>query len=383
MFVSTASLGKQRKEVDALEAQWLADVAEYDRSGDWAIDGFLSAAAAIAETCHMDTGVARHYVELARTLTRLPHVAEAHAAADIGLRHVKVFAATYSKERAGALTEAEPLLVDAALEQTPKEFAATMQYVTDAIDGDGGAGADADDFDDRQLFLSKTYAGRGDLRGNCDPVSLDIIETALAAEMTRDRQASDERSTRARRMDALTNICRQALDRGELGEQHGVQPHVSAVVHLEENGASVEPARAEFARGGHLSANLLEMLLCDCTLSRVIVAGRSEILDVGRSTSTATPAQWKALVVRDEHCQAPGCRRPLADCQAHHKWHWTSGGPTELENLELLCWYHHRQRHTEERRARAQSREPTFDERIVPQPPRDRERMRGRPTSVT
>src|SRR4051812_1223876 len=70
MFVSTLALAKQRREVDAIEAQWLANLAEFDRSGDWAIDGFLSAAAALASTCRMDPGVARHYVELARSLAR-------------------------------------------------------------------------------------------------------------------------------------------------------------------------------------------------------------------------------------------------------------------------------------------------------------------------
>jgi hypothetical protein len=92
-------------------------------------------------------------------------------------------------------------------------------------------------------------------------------------------------------------------------------------------------------------------------LSRIIVAGQSEILDVGRATSTATPAQWKALVARDRHCQHPGCRRPPADCQAHHKWYWTRGGPTDLENLELLCWYHHRERHRHDDEDRAPTRD--------------------------
>ncbi len=266
---------------------------------------------------------------------------------------MKVFADAYTNKRADALAAAEELLLDDALEHTPNEFSATVRYVIDSIDGDGGAKSDEDDFDARALFLSKTLGGRGDLRGNCDPISLDTIEAALDAEMARDHQADDPRTTHARRMDALTNLCRRALNRGELGESHGVQPHVSVVVHLDEHGGMVEQARAEFSRGGHLSANLLEMLLCDCALSRIIVAGQSEILDVGRGTPTAKPAQWKALVARDKHCQAPGCRRPPADCQAHHKWYWTRGGPSDLEILELLCWYHHRQRHTNDAKARA------------------------------
>lgn len=34
--------------------------------------------------------------------------------------------------------------------------------------------------------------------------------------------------------------------------------------------------------------------------------------------------------------------------EAHHKWHWEHGGPTDLDNLELLCWEHHRERHIQD-----------------------------------
>ena len=108
-------------------------------------------------------------------------------------------------------------------------------------------------------------------------------------------------------------------------------------------------------RNQRLSDNTLEMLMFDCKLSRVIVAGQSEILDVGRATRTVTAAQWKALVIRDGHCQAQGCRRGPSDCQAHHidPWGAPHFGPTNLENLQLLCWYHHRKRHSHDARARA------------------------------
>jgi 5-methylcytosine-specific restriction endonuclease McrA len=98
---------------------------------------------------------------------------------------------------------------------------------------------------------------------------------------------------------------------------------------------------------------MLDLLLCDCDVSRVIMAGKSDVLDVGRATRTVTTAQWKALVVRDRHCQAPGCDRPPEACQAHHIVHWTRGGPTNLENLQLLCWHHHRRRHIHDAQARA------------------------------
>ena len=73
--------------------------------------------------------------------------------------------------------------------------------------------------------------------------------------------------------------------------------------------------------------------------------GRSEVLDVGRMTRKIPTPLWNALVARDKHCTHPGCDRPPGFCEAHHIIYWTQGGATNLENLKLLCWYHHRQQH--------------------------------------
>jgi hypothetical protein len=176
-------------------------------------------------------------------------------------------------------------------------------------------------------------------------LSFEIIEQALNAEMERDHHATDPRPKPrpkpVRRMDALTNLCRRSLDRGEVGEIHGVRPHISAVVHIDATGDTAHQMRAEYRHGGHLSTSQLELLLCDCTISRVIIARHSEILDVGRATPTATAAQWKALVVRDRHCQA------------HHVRYYEHGGPTDLQNLRLYCWHHHREIHADTTHVRA------------------------------
>jgi hypothetical protein len=64
---------------------------------------------------------------------------------------------------------------------------------------------------------------------------------------------------------------------------------------------------------------------------------------VGRTARTATPAQRRALALRDRGCIIPGCSIPADACQAHHVTDWATGGSTELSNLTLLCWAHHRQ----------------------------------------
>jgi hypothetical protein len=66
-------------------------------------------------------------------------------------------------------------------------------------------------------------------------------------------------------------------------------------------------------------------------------------LAVGRSARTATPAQRRALAARDRGCIIPGCGIPAEACQIHHVQDWAAGGDTDLPNLALLCWAHHRQ----------------------------------------
>ncbi len=64
-------------------------------------------------------------------------------------------------------------------------------------------------------------------------------------------------------------------------------------------------------------------------------------LDVGAATETIPPHLRRAVILRDRHCAAPGCDQPPAACQAHHIVPRSRGGPTSLENLLLLCSFHH------------------------------------------
>ncbi len=66
-------------------------------------------------------------------------------------------------------------------------------------------------------------------------------------------------------------------------------------------------------------------------------------LAVGRTARRATPAQRRALAARDGGCIIPGCQIPAENCQAHHVDDWATGGASDIENLALLCWAHHRQ----------------------------------------
>src|SRR5438132_13340337 len=143
MFASLEALARERRALDAREAAWLKKVAAYDRSDEWRGDGYLNAASAIRAACRMDQGVARLHVELARKLEALPEVADAYGRGEISQRHAVVVANAYTPERAADIANVGAELVDAARERTPKELGGIVRYLTDAIDGDGGAATHA------------------------------------------------------------------------------------------------------------------------------------------------------------------------------------------------------------------------------------------------
>ncbi|EWT03669.1 hypothetical protein N865_09525 [Intrasporangium oryzae NRRL B-24470] len=90
-----------------------------------------------------------------------------------------------------------------------------------------------------------------------------------------------------------------------------------------------------------LSPGTIRRLACDAGVIPVVLGGPSEVLDVGREQRFFTPAQRRALTIRDTTCTFPGCTMPPQWCEAHHVTHWVDGGPSDLGNAALLCGRHH------------------------------------------
>ena len=150
---------------------------------------------------------------------------------------------------------------------------------------------------------------------------------AMQAELRRD---GDKRHRSAKQAEALTEICRRSIARdhkptSELSRRRGL-PHVSYIVDLKDYEAThpdlVAEIRIEAEHVGALSRTTLDRIMCDCEITRIITDGPSVVIDVGRKTRNVPDKLWNALVARDRHCQAPGCDRKPAWCDAHHVFYW-------------------------------------------------------------
>ncbi|MDX1875943.1 DUF222 domain-containing protein [Mycolicibacterium sp. 120266] len=137
------------------------------------------------------------------------------------------------------------------------------------------------------------------------------------------------------RVDAFMSLVHAGWDTDVAARPHG--QHTTVIVHVEVD----RPAALHL--GPVLTDNERRELLCDTTCE-VWFQRDGRPIGAGRSTRTISRRLRRALEHRDRHCVVPGCASTRG-LHAHHLVHWEDGGPTDLDNLVLLCPRHHRMHH--------------------------------------
>jgi Domain of unknown function (DUF222) len=109
------------------------------------------------------------------------------------------------------------------------------------------------------------------------------------------------------------------------------------IVHLD---ASTGAARLE--GGPEVPASTAERLACDARVQVLLNDRTGNRMYLGRSRRLASPAQIAALTVRDgDGCQFPGCTH-TRHLHAHHVTPWWFGGRTDVDDMILICSFHHK-----------------------------------------
>ncbi|MDP2958352.1 MAG: DUF222 domain-containing protein [Longimicrobiales bacterium] len=197
------------------------------------------------------------------------------------------------------------------------------------------------------------------VRGRLEPEVGALLTRAIEAAGDALYRRAPEVEPPQRRADAVGLLAERALaagfgDRSGSGEEDDAPVSGSraeryqVVLHVGAKPSTrldLLAAGADLDDGTHLSAETSRRLACDAGLVTIAHATDSSVLDVGRKTRTVPPAVRRALEARDHGCRFPGCGLRFTD--AHHIRHWSEGGETKLENLALLCKFHHRKVHEE------------------------------------
>jgi hypothetical protein len=335
-----------QRAAELIDAERLRRLAEIERRGTYRRDGHLSAAAWLASAFKMAWGTARNEVRMARALEDMPVTRRALEDGDLSMSAARVLVDARDADHE-AFRASEATLVEAARIHSMQDVRRVAAYWRQATEREAAMGGDEKLREHRRLHASVTFMGMVRVDGNLDPETGETLLTALRAVLdaeSRTAGTDDGRTPAQRRADALGEVCRQWLDLGDRPTLAGERPHLTVTVGAGalRDGAG-EPSELDHA--GPVDPGLARRVACDGSIRRVVMAGRSEPLDVGRRTPVVSPAMRRAVIVRDRGCRFPGCDRPHSWCDAHHVVHWADGGPTALANLLLLCRRHHRMIH--------------------------------------
>lgn len=209
-------------------------------------------------------------------------------------------------------------------------------------------------------YLQVRKEADGSVRGTFVLASEDaeVVLTVLEP-LARRQGMEDTRSAGQRRADALVEVFGGAAAWMDLPHAGGHRPQVSYVITApwcageqplslpEQLGsAGLHPlALSRFAPDGAWTGPQtrarVESALCDARVSRLLLDGHGSIVSLESLNDHVTPAQRRAVSIRDRQCVAKGCTRPPAFCDVHHLEHREHGGATSVENLVLLCRRHH------------------------------------------
>ncbi len=293
----------------------------------------------------------------AQALTQIALPADADLSIDADLD----FPST-ARRIAEAARDNQQDLISAAESMSVEEYRRYLRGWADLVAGDDGAERDLRQRRRRSVTTFDSDDGLRGVRALLPTDQFALFENELrrlaearwrAEHPDADGVPATELTCPQRNADALVDMARRSRQLGDNnGEPLGSHIDVMVLIDAETLQRGMhEHSRCELDDTTPLSPAAARRLLCDADILTAALDRPSLTLDLGYTRRCASTSLRKALIARDRTCTAPGCDRPHWMCEIHHIIPWAKGGPTNLDNLTLLCSKHHHLHHAKEARA--------------------------------
>ena len=298
--------------------------------------GEAGAAEAVRDKLRESRGKAKRDVRVAGRLEWLPTTAEALAGGVITAQQARMIA-----EAAEESSIDEKELLAAAADQPVDRFGRTVRDHVNART----AGEDLEERRRRQRarreFSVRPQAdGMYRINGWLDPLAGAKVQTALGAEYRRQFKAAD-----AKNRPTTAQLYADALEALITRAGKGKALKTTLVVVADYDLVADQLANPRLADGTPLAADEFMRLALEAEILPALFDTEGQPLWLGRAYRDASEAQRIALAVRDKGCV--GCGMANSFCQPHHVKYWENGGPTDIDNLCLLCGHcHHKEIHS-------------------------------------
>lgn len=266
-----------RQRLDVIIADRVDDLRSDDRLVEL---GYPSPTAYLMHRGRMSASHARGLVSLTNARDRAPL---AHAAWSDGRLSTdqarRVF--TLAESVPDEFPEAEERLVDIIEPLSVSATRTALEYWRRSVDGPGDLDTETQMLR-RGVSLSRCMNGMRRVDGWLTQLAGEALETALDALMP-PPAPNDPRTPRQRRHDALEDLARDWLENADTPTVGGEKPQVVLLADL--------PALQRTAGGIHetvdgdvVDIEMLRMIACDSSVSRIVLGPEGEILDTGRKT---------------------------------------------------------------------------------------------------
>ncbi|HEY2299819.1 MAG TPA: DUF222 domain-containing protein [Jatrophihabitans sp.] len=352
-----AKFETQRRRLEAVDHNLLVALDQRGLAGEY---GRTSTADLVNELSRVAPGEAKARMRAARDLgprrevsgallaPLFARVADAQRDGELSREHARVITTTVAAIPAELTFElagpVEQFLVDQAKHLDPKQLAAAAHRLIATIDPDGAAPREEDQQRRRGFELAHDRGGwvqvRNGVTEEYHAVWTAILDSLAAPQPGVDGMP-DDRTPSQRRHDAMIEAGRRLLRSGTLPDCGGTETTITLALRAEDLDQQTGVAVTE--SGTTIGWTTAMRLADQCELFTTMFDRHGAVLCAGRSIRTANRAQRRALAARDGGCCFPGCTRPASWCQAHHVIAWIDGGPTDIDNLALVCGFHHRE----------------------------------------
>jgi hypothetical protein len=330
--MSNAELGTRLDDLfrcrAALEGHIVQLLGEAERRGAHYDDGATSAAAWTAERFQVSTPSARTLVRVAQKAWDVPQLLEALQAGDISLDKLRAVAEVATPE-----TEGE--LLDEVRRRSVRELVALAGTMRTAPPRDPAV-------DQERRSLRCNEAVRT-MTVQLPPESFAEARSRLESMAKEIPSGDGETSWDQRMADAFMGLIRCGQHGGEeaaVSSPYFVVVHVPVAAILDESGDESDLA-GDLERGGLVSVEAVRRIACDATITLAVDDEMGHTMYEGRARRDPSGPQHREVRRRDRHCRFPGCTN-VVFTNVHHIKEWKPDrGPTDLDNLVLLCVHHH------------------------------------------
>ena len=309
------ALGRERSRVDAMLAETTAEMQR--RLGG------RGAAAMMRERLHVSSRQATADVELAASLSGFPSTLEAWRAGEITAGHARVIA------KVGADPEHadEPALLEMARGYPVDMFARMTRHYMSSQDS---TEEHKRQYENRWASMIQDPDGSWRLSAYFDYSTGKRVSIAFN-QMVRAYRNGEGPGARAtsqqRRADALANLI--------TGEGGYARPKTTLLVIADYDTVSGELKNLRYDDGLPVPVDQIAKLAADARILPAIFDAEGDPLWLGRAQRDASRGQRIALAARDGGCV--NCGSPFEGSEPHHIEWFARGGPTDIDNLCLLC----------------------------------------------